>query len=124
MRMSINTATVNRYLDGFRTNDHEQILSCLTDDIQWTVFGAFRLTGKEAYDAAIDGAPEFIDPPELEVVRMVEQDDVVMAELRGTARRTEGGEMRMSMAEVFVMRGGRIAERRAWVTVLEENDYG
>lgn len=123
MRMSINTATVNRYLDGFRTNDHEQILSCLTDDIQWTVFGAFRLTGKEAYDAAIDGAPEFIDPPELEVVRMVEQDDVVMAELRGTARRTEGGEMRMSMAEVFVMRDGKIAERRAWVTVLQENDF-
>lgn len=123
MRMSINTATVNRYLDGFRTNDHEQILSCLTDDIQWTVFGAFRLTGKEAYDAAIDGAPEFIDPPELEVIRMVEQDDVVMAELRGTARRTEGGEMRMSMAEVFVMRDGKIAERRAWVTVLQENDF-
>lgn len=32
------------------------------------------------YDAAIDGAPGFTDPPELEVVRMVEQDDVVMAE--------------------------------------------
>ena len=57
------------------------------------------------------------------VARMVEQDDVVMAELRGTARRTAGGEMRMSMAEVFVMRDGKIAERRAWVTVLEENDF-
>jgi hypothetical protein len=31
--------------------------------------------------------------------------------------------MRMSMAEVFVMRDGKIAERRAWVTVLQENDY-
>src|ERR671917_1488084 len=38
-----------------------------------------------------------------------------MAELRGTAKRAAGGEMRMSMAEVFVMRDGRIAERRAWV---------
>lgn len=121
--MSQNTDTVNRYLDGFRSNDHAQILSCLTDDITWTVFGAFRLHGKEAYDAAIDGAPEFIDPPKLEVVRMVEQGDVVMAELTGTARRSAGGEMRMSMAEVFVMRGGKIAERRAWVTVLSENEY-
>jgi ketosteroid isomerase-like protein len=34
-----------------------------------------------------------------------------------------GGEMRMSMAEVFVMRDGKIAERRAWVIVLKENDY-
>lgn len=121
--MSLNIDTVTRYLDGFRANDHAQILSCLTDDITWTVFGAFRLSGKEAYDAAIDGAPEFIDPPALEVVRMVEQGDVVMAELVGTARRAAGGELRMSMAEVFIMRAGKIAERRAWVIPLSENDY-
>lgn len=118
-----NIETVNTYLDGFRKNDHEQILSCLTDDIEWTVFGAFRLSGKDAYDQAIDGAPEFIDPPTLEVVRMVEQGDVVMAELVGTAQRAAGGQLRMSMAEVFVMRDGKIAERRAWVIVLNENDY-
>ena len=120
---SRNIETVNTYLDGFRKNDHKQILSCLTDDIEWTVFGAFRLTGKEAYDKAIDGAPEFIDPPELAVVRMVEQGDVVMAELNGTAKRAAGGEVHMSMAEVFVMRDGKIAERRAWVIELKECDY-
>ncbi|MGE3507656.1 MAG: nuclear transport factor 2 family protein [Vicinamibacterales bacterium] len=121
--MSKNIETVHTYLDGFRKNDHAQILSCLTDDITWTVFGAFRLTGKQAYDKAIDGAPAFLDPPELQVVRMVEQGDVVMAELTGTAKRATGGEMRMSMAEVFVMRDGKIAERRAWVVPLAENDY-
>ena len=120
---SRNIQTVNAYLDGFRKNDHEQILSCLTDDIEWTVFGAFHLTGKEAYDKAIDGAPEFIDPPELEVVRMVEEGDVVMAELTGSVARDSGEVMRMSMAEVFVMRNGKIAERRAWVIELKENDY-
>jgi ketosteroid isomerase-like protein len=120
--MSRNIETVNRYLDGFRKNDHQQILSCLTDDIEWTVFGAFHLTGKDAYDKAIDGAPEFIDPPELEVVRMVEQGDVVMAELTGRVQRSAGGELRLSMAEVFVMREGRIAERRAWVIPLQESD--
>jgi ketosteroid isomerase-like protein len=121
--MSENVDTVNRYLDGFRKNDHEQILSCLTEDIEWTVFGAFHLRGKDAYDKAIDGAPDFIDPPELNVVRMVEQNNIVMAELTGVVRRAAGGEMRISMAEVFVMRGGKIAERRAWVTVLHENEY-
>jgi ketosteroid isomerase-like protein len=53
--MSQNISTVNAYLDGFRKNDHAQILSCLTDDIKWTVFGAFQLRGKDAYDKAIDG---------------------------------------------------------------------
>lgn len=121
--MSRNIETVNAYLDGFRKNDHAQILSCLTDDIEWTVFGAFHLTGKDAYDKAIDGAPQFIDPPELTVVRMVEQGDTVMAELTGVVRRAAGGEMRLSMAEVFVMRDGKIAERRAWVIPLAENDF-
>ena len=121
--MSHNIQTVNTYLEGFRRHDHAMILSCLTDDIKWTVFGHFQLTGKAAYDAAIEGGPEFDGPPELEVVRMVEQGDVVMAELTGTAKRAAGGAMRMSMAEVFVLRDGKIAERRAWVIVLNENDY-
>jgi hypothetical protein len=29
----------------------------------------------------------------------------------------------LSMAEVFVMHSGKIAERRAWVIELKENDY-
>jgi ketosteroid isomerase-like protein len=120
--MSRNKETVERYLDGFRNNDHAQILSCLTDDIQWTVFGAFRLAGKQAYDDAIEG-PGFVAPPRLDVVRMVEQDDVVMAELTGSVARDTGEVMRMSMAEVFVMRDGLIAERRAWVIELKENEY-
>ena len=113
---------MKRYLDGFRKGDHEQILSCLTDDIEWTVFGFFRLNGKAAYDAAIDGEG-FTGPPRLEVVRMVEQDDVVMAELRGEATRDTGEVLRMTMAEVFVMRDGLIAERRAWVIPLTENHH-
>jgi uncharacterized protein len=54
---------------------------------------------------------------------MVEDGDVVMAELAGTTKRAAGGEMRMSMAEVFLMHDGKIAERRAWVIPLKENDY-
>jgi ketosteroid isomerase-like protein len=120
--MSRNTDTVETYLDGFRRNDHAQILACLTDDIEWTVFGAFHLTGKQAYDEAIEG-PGFTGPPRLDVVRLVEQGDVVMAELTGEATRDTGEVTRMSMAEVFVLRDGKIAERRAWVIPLTENDY-
>ncbi|MFI0960519.1 nuclear transport factor 2 family protein [Streptomyces sp. NPDC021080] len=120
--MSRNKQTVETYLDGFRKNDHAQILSCLTDDIEWTVFGGFHLAGKEAYDAAVEG-PGFVPPPQLDVVRMVEEDDVVMAELTGTVMRDTGEPMRMSMAEVFRMRDGKICERRAWVIELKRNDY-
>jgi hypothetical protein len=36
---SPNKQTVNAYLAGFRHHDRHRILSCLTEDIRWTVFG-------------------------------------------------------------------------------------
>ena len=120
--LSPNKQTVERYLDGFRRSDHEQILSCLTDDIVWTVFGHYRIEGKAAYDANIE-APNADGSPELNVVRMVEEGDTVMAELTGVARFTDGTTLRMSMAEVFRMRDGLICERRAWVIPLQVDDY-
>jgi uncharacterized protein len=122
MSKSANKQLVETYLDGFRENDHEKILSCLAEGIEWTVFGHFHLTGKTAYDEAIEG-PGFVGPPRLEVVRMVEEDDTVMAELLGWAPQASGEPVRLSMAEVFVIRGGKIAERRAWVIPLTENEY-
>jgi ketosteroid isomerase-like protein len=121
VELSRNKRVVERYLEGLRRSDHEQILSCLTDDIVWTVFGAFRLQGKEAYDAAIEG-PGFVVSPELHVVRMVEEGDTVMAELTGTALRPDGTKMRMAMGEVFVFHDGLIFERRAFVIPLEVDD--
>ncbi|NHC13171.1 nuclear transport factor 2 family protein [Motilibacter deserti] len=121
MPASRNKQTVERYLDGFRRTDHAQILECLTDDIVWTVYGHFRLQGKAAYDEAIEG-PGFVGSPELEVVRMVEEGDTVMAEIVGRAPLQDGSWQRMSMAEVFVLRGGLICERRAWVIALHEDD--
>ncbi|MBA0123996.1 nuclear transport factor 2 family protein [Haloechinothrix sp. YIM 98757] len=118
---SRNNETVERYLDGFRRTDHAQILGCLTDDIRWTVFGAFRIEGKAAYDAAIEG-PGFAGSPDLEVVRLVEEDDTVMAELVGRVPQQDGSVQRISTAEVFVMRDGLICERRAWVVPLHEDD--
>jgi uncharacterized protein len=115
---SRNKETVERYLDGFRRTDHAQILGCLTDDITWTVFGAFHLEGKAAYDAAIEG-PGFAGDPDLHVVRMVEEGDTVMAELVGRVPQRDGSVQRLSMAEVFVMRDGLICERRAWVVPLD-----
>lgn len=54
---------------------------------------------------------------------MVEEDNVVMAELTGEVRRADGELMRMAMGEVFVMRDAKICERRAYVIELKEHDY-
>ena len=91
--MSRNKETVETYIDGFNKSDHAQILSCLTDDIEWTVFGFFRLHGKEAYDREIEN-PAFTGNPRITITRMVEEGDVVMAEMTLEARRASGELMR------------------------------
>jgi ketosteroid isomerase-like protein len=52
--MSLNKDTVPKYIEGFNRSDHAQILSCLTDDIEWLRPGAFHLTGKDAFDKEIE----------------------------------------------------------------------
>lgn len=120
--MSQNKRTVQRYIDGFNKSDTAQILSCLTDDIEWTVFGWFHLVGKEAYGKEIEN-PAFVGPPRVGIVRMVEENDVVMAELAIEFDWADGRHSRMVAGEVFVMRGGLIAERRAYLVELKENDF-
>ncbi len=119
---SRNKQTVERYLDGFRAGNRDQILSCLTEDITWTVFGAYRVTGKDGYAEHIT-EPGFSRPPLLTAVRLVEEGDTVMAELTGDVRSDAGEQAHLAMAEVFVMRDGLICERRAFVIPLQENDY-
>ena len=58
----------------------------------------------------------------LTIERMVEEDDVIMAELRGEAHKATGETFRMAMSEVFEMRDGKIAERRAYVIELKEDE--
>lgn len=120
--LSVNKQTVVRYIDGFRKSDHARILSCLTDDIEWTVFGAFHLKGKEAYDKEILN-PAFKPNPEITILRMVEENDVVMAEVAIVAQPVVGDPIRMVAGEVFVMRDGLIEERKAYLIPLRENEY-
>ena len=52
--MSENKRTVEKYMNAFSKSDHEQVLSCLADDIEWEIPGAFHVTGKAAFDKEIE----------------------------------------------------------------------
>ena len=70
--MSENTYMVDKYMDGFRRSDHEQILSCLTDDVEWEIPGAFHVRGKEAFDKEIENEA-FVGRPDITVTRLTER---------------------------------------------------
>ena len=105
--MSENKRTVEKYMDGFRASDHEKVLSCLTDDVEWVLPGAFHLKGKDAFDREIEN-PAFTGRPRIDVTRVVEENDVVVTEGTVQARRANGGLLDAVFCDVFVMRGGLI----------------
>ena len=68
--MTQNKQMIERYMDGFRRGDHEQILGCLTDDVEWELPGAFHARGKHAFEDHIE--EEFIGRPAITVTDVLE----------------------------------------------------
>ena len=102
-----NKRTVERYMEGFSKSDHEQILSCLTDDIVWEMPGQFHLVGKEAFDKEIEN-DAFVGSPTITVTRMTEENDVVAAEGSVRCAKRDGGLLTAMFCDVFVMRDAKI----------------
>ena len=94
-------------MEGFRRTDRAQILSCLTDDVEWVIPGAFHVRGKQEFDGHIvdDG---FVGSPLITVSRLTEEEDVVVAEGSVRTERSDGAVMNLAMCDVFEMRGGKI----------------
>jgi uncharacterized protein len=116
--MTENKKTVARYMDGFRTSNHEQILACLTDDIVWDMPGAFHLVGKDAFDREVENEA-FVGRPDITVFRMTEENDVVVAEGAVRVARTGGGELRAVFCDVFVMTNARIRHLTSYLTEVK-----
>jgi ketosteroid isomerase-like protein len=105
--MSPNKQTVQKYMDAFAKSDHAEILSCLTDDVEWVIPGAFHLTGKIAFDKEIEN-DAFVGSPTISVTRMTEEQDVVVAEGSVRAARRDGGLLSAVFCDVFEMQGTKI----------------
>jgi len=105
--MSVNKKIVERYLDGFRKGNHEQILSCLTEDVIWDLPGAFHLVGKQEFDNEIEN-PAFKGHPDIAVTRTTEENDVVIVEGTVLAQKADGEFLNLAFVDVFEMRNGEI----------------
>ncbi len=99
--------TVDRYMDAFRRSDHAEILSCLTEDVEWVIPGAFHVHGKEAFDRHIE-RDDFLGSPAITVTRLTEEDDVVVAEGSVRTQRKDGTFLNLAFCDVLEMSGGRI----------------
>ena len=70
--MTKNKQTVQSYMEAFNKINHADILSCLTDDVEWVIPGAFHIKGKEAFDKEIEN-DAFVGNPIISVTRLTEE---------------------------------------------------
>ena len=117
--ISKNKQTVEAYMAAFQRSDHAEILSRLTDDVEWVIPGHVHLAGKAAFDKEIEN-DAFIGSPTINVTRMSEENDVVVAE--GTVRcaRRAGGMLNAVFCDVFEMRDTKIRKLISYLVDLGE----
>jgi uncharacterized protein len=102
--MSTHKDVVETYIEGFRRSDHSMVLGCLADDVVWRIYGQATITGKDAFDGAIEN-DAFVGSPELTLHRLVEEDDTVVAIGCGRMTPRQGGPITFEFAEVFTFSG-------------------
>ena len=82
--MSSNKKVVEGYMASMSRMDRPAVLSCLTDDVEWSIVTAGeRMRGKEEFEDNI-GDPATMGDVRIEIARMTEENEVVVAE--GTVR--------------------------------------
>jgi ketosteroid isomerase-like protein len=91
-------------------------LSCLTDDVEWEMPGAFGLVGKDAFDKEIEN-DAFVGSPTITITRMIEENDVVIAEGTVRCQKKDGGFLNAMFCDAFTMQNAKI---KRLITYLAE----
>ena len=102
-----NKKIIERYIEGFNKSDHNKILSCLTDDVEWILPGVFHLKGKDAFDKEIEN-PAFEGKPVIVVNRVMEENNVVIKEGTVRAKKKDAEYINLVFCDVFEMKDNLI----------------
>lgn len=120
--MSDNKRTVEIYLEGFRRGDHAMILECLTDDIEWIMPGAFHWRGKAEFDGEIENPECFEGQPEIDCLRLVEENDVVICEGIVRSKLVGGAPFKAVFCDVMEMRDAKIKKLTSYLMEVKEEE--
>jgi uncharacterized protein len=71
--------------------------------------------GKAAFDKEIEN-DAFVGHPDIVVTRMIEEENIVVAEGSVRTQKREGGELRLRFCDVFVMESGKIKRLTSYLS--------
>ena len=120
MRMTPNQQTIERYMEGFRRTDSAQVMSCLTDDVEWVLPGMFHARGRDDFQHHLVEAG-FRPNPRIDITRLIESADVVVAAGRVRTEKTDGTVVTIAFCDVFEMRGARINKLTSYLAVTDNS---
>lgn len=116
--MSAQKEIVEKYMEGFRTTDHEKILSCLTDDVVWECPGFYTHKGIAAFDKEIEN-PNANGHPDITVTRLVEEGNIVVAEGTVEAKIKDGTQLHLVFCDVFHFTHGKISKLTSYLMFIK-----
>ena len=93
------------------------VLSCLTDDVIWEMPGVYRHVGKEEFDKEIENE-NFIGSPTIQIRRLTEENDVVIAEGAVQGNMRNGGKWDAVFCDVFEMENGKLKRLTSYLMSL------
>jgi uncharacterized protein len=112
--MSEQKQIVEKYMEGFRTTNHEKILSCLTEDVVWECPGFYLHNGITAFDKEIEN-PNADGHPDIKVVSLVEEGNIVVAEGAVKAKMKDGSKLDLVFCDVFHFTNGKISKLTSYL---------
>lgn len=116
--MTENKKTVEKYIEAFNKSDHKQILSCLTDDVEWILPEVFHLKGKDAFDKEIEN-PAFEGKPVIVVTRVIEENNIVIIEGTVRAKKKDAEYINLVFCDVFEMKNGLINKLTSYLMEIK-----
>lgn len=131
MTVEANKQIVRAFCEAGNRGDMETALALLADDIVWTNIGTTALSGTFRGKAALQ--EKLLGPLfgrlqtgiRMEVLRLVTEDDIVVAETRGQAATTDGKPYNNSYCWIVRIRDGQFAEVTEYLdTALLDTVFG
>ena len=114
-----NKQVVEKYIEGFNAGDHPKILSCLTPDVVWVMPGVYRKDGIAAFESEIQNEA-FTGLPVITITRLIEENDIVVAEGAVTCQLKTGPILDLEFCDVFHFRNGLIRELTSYIMKVNE----
>jgi uncharacterized protein len=116
--MSANKQIIERHLTS---PNRSESASLLADDVEWTEWvdgvpaAGARTVGKAAY-IQNSGA----DQLRIEIRRMTEENNVVVAEGTAHVHRQEGPDLRVEFCDIFELENGKIRRKASFGALVKE----